>query len=90
MSAVSAGSVSQLHFIDDLITLRGGEIEQPDILACTSGTPIDRYEYFKAKRLDHLINNATHVLTHQGLTATVISPTTTDGSMDPRSNISTI
>ncbi|OQD97777.1 hypothetical protein PENSOL_c011G09110 [Penicillium solitum] len=60
MSAISANGVSQLHFIDDLITLRGGEKEQPDILACTSGTTIDRYEYFTAKRLDNLINNAAH------------------------------
>lgn len=45
MLAISANGVSQLHFIDDLITLREGEKEQPDILACTSGTTIDRYEW---------------------------------------------
>lgn len=81
MSAISTNGVSQLHFIDDLITLRGGEKEQPDILACTSGTTIDRYEYFTAKRLDNLINNAAHVLKQQGLSVTVISPATTKCSV---------
>ncbi|KAJ5531339.1 hypothetical protein N7527_004732 [Penicillium freii] len=81
MSAISTNGLSQLHFIDDLITLRGGEKEQPDILACTSGTTIDRYGYFTAKRRDNLINNAAHILKQQGLSVTVISPTTTECSV---------
>ena len=46
MSAISASGITQLHFIGDLITLCGGEKEQPDILACANGTTIDRYKYF--------------------------------------------
>lgn len=46
MSAISASGITQLHFIGDLITLCGGEKEQPDILACANGTTIDRYRYF--------------------------------------------
>lgn len=81
MPAISANGVPHLHFIDDLITLRGGEKAQPNILACADGTAIDRYEYFTAKRLDHLINNAAHVLSQQGLSLMVISPMTTECSI---------
>lgn len=45
MSAIPANDISQLHFIEDLITLRGGEKERPDILGYVSGTTIDRYKY---------------------------------------------
>ncbi|KUM63730.1 hypothetical protein ACN42_g3374, partial [Penicillium freii] len=75
MSAIPTNGLSQLHVIDDLITLRGGEKEQPDILACTSGTTIDRYGYFTAKRRDNLINNAAHILKQQGLSVTIIHTT---------------
>lgn len=74
MSTISANGVLQLHFIDDLISLRGSEKEQPDILACADGTSLDRYEYFTAKRLDNLINNAAHVIRKQGFSLMVIPP----------------